>query len=128
MTPWRFLLAPLFVLPACAGQGAGEQGAEEQGMWVTLDAQGYEASLDLPARDGDRLLVEVRPSEPAPGGTLSIFAEGSQAPLARFTPYPPDLPGRVAVVVPPEVTRLRVRFDPARQGAPAVVAVRVVVP
>jgi hypothetical protein len=122
MTRWPFLLALFLVQPACA-----QQRPEEPGMAVELDAESREASLALPAGRSGRVLVAVRPLPGrAAGGTVSVFAEGSQELLARFTLYPPDQPARFAVAVPADVRRLRVVFEPVRPGTPSAVTVQLV--
>lgn len=123
MKTWPCLLALFLVQPACA-----QQRPEEPGMAVELDAESREASLALPAARGQRVLVDVRPVPGrASGGTVSVFADGSQDPLTRFTLYPPDQPARFAVSVPAAAQRLRVRFEPVRQGSPGAVTVQLVV-
>ena len=123
MKYWPCLLALLLVQPACAGQRP-----EEPGMAVVLDAQTREANLALPAGRAERVMVEVRPLPgQASGGTVSVFVEGSPAPLSRFTLYPPDQPSRFAVAVPADAKRLRVRFEPVRRGTPGAVAVQLIV-
>lgn len=122
MKRWPFLLALFLVQPACA-----QQRPEEPAMAVELDAESREASLALPAERGDRVLVDVRPLPGrAAGGTVSVYAEGSQEPLTRFTLYPPDQPARFAVSAPADVRRLRVVFEPVRPGDQAAVTVRLV--
>jgi hypothetical protein len=122
MRYWCCLLALCLVQPACAGQAS-----EEPGMSAVLDAERREATLGLPASRAERMMVEVRPIPGrASGGTVSVFAEGMQAPLARFTLYPPDRPGRFAFTVPAAVRELHIRFDPVRQGGSAAVTVQLV--
>jgi len=122
MKHWPCLLALLLVQPACAGQRT-----EEPGMAVVLNAETREANLALPAQRAGRVMVEVRPLPgQASGGTVSVFIEGSSAPLSRFTLYPPDQPSRFAVAVPAGARRLRVRFEPVPRGTPGAVAVQVV--
>jgi hypothetical protein len=122
MKRWPFLLALFLVQPACA-----QQRPEEPGMAVELDAESREASLALPAQRSERVLLDVRPLPGfAGGGTVSVFAEGSREPLARFTLYPPDQPARFAVAVAADVRRLRLLFEPARPGTRATVTVQLV--
>ena len=122
MKRWCGLLALLLVQPACAGQGS-----EEPGMAVVLDTEMRDASLGLPAPRSERVVVEVRPLPGrASGGTVSVYVEGVQAPLARFTLYPPDQPGRFAVTVPAGAERLRVHFEPVRPDTPGAVTVQLV--
>ena len=97
-------------------------------MSAVLDSSRSEASLVRPSPRSERGVVEVRPLPGrASGGTVSVYVEGAQAPLARFTLYPPDQPGRFAVTVPAGAERLRVHFEPVRPGTPGAVAVQLVV-
>ena len=96
-------------------------------MSAVLDTETPEASLGLTAPRSERVVVEVRPLPGrASGGTVSVYVEGGQAPLARFTLYPPGQPGRFAVTVPAGAERLRVHFEPVRPGTPGAVAVQLV--
>jgi len=96
-------------------------------MSVVLDTETREASLSITAPRSERLVVEVRPLPGrASGGTVSVYVEGAQVPLARFTLYPPDQPGRFVVTVPAGAERLRVHFEPVRTGTPGAVAVQIV--